>query len=167
MSAAPLFFGFFLFLVFFLVHALVWRFRRIRKEIWALLIHFLFLPLPLWGSAALLDLGNSGERTAVFLVYFSFALVYLQTYPALKTDIPSFRILLWVEAAGPGGLAIAEIYERIAREGDFRKNKMNELEDDAFVVRRNGAFVLTAAGKILADFFIFYRRFLGLKVGGG
>ncbi|MBI3315820.1 MAG: hypothetical protein HYZ87_02460 [Candidatus Omnitrophica bacterium] len=167
MTAVPFFIGGLLFLLLFSAHLAIWRLWKVKKEIFFLVAHFLFVPFFLFLCGDRLGLWPRHELCAGALLYFSLAVVYLQTYPALKADIPSFRILLLIQASGSQGLQVRDICEALGRGGSFHVRKMEELQNDVFVSRRNGNWELTLAGKILTDFFIAYRRFLGFEIGKG
>ena len=101
------------------------------------------------------------------MVYLSFSLVYLQTYPALKTEIPTFCVLRLIHDAKAEGLDSVIIYEKMRRDHPLHRSKMVELENDHLLIRQKDRFVLSKTGALMAETFMVYRRFLGLKTGLG
>ena len=69
-------------------------------------LFILFLLLPIVVAIVLVVSGSSTvvDVLAAWLVHVSIAVAYVQTYPALREQIPSFRILLAISAAGERGL---------------------------------------------------------------
>ncbi|MBI3252609.1 MAG: hypothetical protein HYZ52_04775 [Candidatus Omnitrophica bacterium] len=159
--------GFFLFSFFLVVHLVVWRCIRIRREIIWLAYLFLLAALPvLWGVASWRR-WSFGESYAVGAVYFSLAVFYLQTYPAIKADVPTFRILLFIQAHPNQDLDMSHLCDEIGGRKDLHSDKIREMQDDALITSRDGNLHLSRAGRLFADFFIGYRRLLGLKTGAG
>lgn len=149
------------------VHLAVWRAVRVRREIFLLITIFLILPVPaLWAFAA--ARGWTGlEFTAAALVHTALALVYLLTYPAIKEEVPTFRVLLLVHSRGERGITPEEIVRELGDDEALYSTKIAELEGDAFVKTRGGTLALTWAGAVVARVFILYRRLLGLPTGLG
>lgn len=167
MNALCLLTGLIFFVLALVSHVLIGKFFKIRREIACLaLLFLLIMPLLLAGFFA----GRQvplGEFYASAMVYLSLALAYLQTYPALKTEIPTFRILLLIHRAKREGLTIGEIEKNLSGDAELYNLKMTELQEDRLLDRQEGRWVLKRAGALLADTFILYRRLLGLKSGRG
>lgn len=144
----------------FFVHFLIWRVRRVKREIFWLVFSFLIL------TPALL-LIFTAERWAVLLVYAALSTAYLQTYPVLKADIPTFRLLLLIHQSGPRGLTEEELLKTMLPRMGLYDYKLRELEDDAFVRQKDGRLFLTPFGRAVTAFFTAYRRFLRMEGGLG
>jgi hypothetical protein len=166
MSIGVLLNGFLLFVILLVIHLLIPRFIRVQREILLLAMLFLLFPLLCFIILTIKSADPSENLTATAVVYFSLALVYLQTYPVLATEIPSFKILRLVQ--GQKGITETEIIDSLRDDKELFDAKVEELEKDSLVVRRqDGRYELSRPGKILADLFILYRSLLGTKWGQG
>ncbi len=155
-----------LFMGVFMLHVAVWRLFRVCREM--LLLALLFLAVPGVALVVVLVAGwlAPAETLAMALMVYSLSVAYIQTYPGLKDDIPSFRILMLLDQAGREGLTESEILARIGEQSLFAF-KVAELENDSLVIRDGDRVRLTPAGRILATVFRSYRRLLGLGLGKG
>jgi predicted membrane channel-forming protein YqfA (hemolysin III family) len=146
-------------------HVLMWNLLRIRKELLWLAFVFFVIPgvvlLSAW-SAGFLD---ASSVAASGMLYASLAVVYVQTYPALREDIPSIRILMSVHRQS-GGMTRSEIIEHLEAQGLFDA-KIQDLQDDALVRVQDDRLYLTAMGARLAGMFHYYRKLLGHALGRG
>ncbi len=166
MSAGVLLNGFLLFVILLVIHLLIRRFIRVQREILLLFMLFLLLPLLCFIILTIKNADPSANLTATAAIYFSLALVYLQTYPILTAEIPSFKILRLVYRRN--GITETEIIASMRDDKELFDAKVEELEKDSLVVRRqDGRYELSRPGKILADLFILYRSLLGTKWGKG
>ena len=165
MTLLVLAYGIGLFLAVLVTHVLIWNLLRIRKEILWLAFVFFVVPgatlLLVW-SADLLDVSSV---TASGMLHASLAVVYIQTYPALREDIPSIRILMSVHRR-PEGMTRPEIIERLVAQGFF-DTKIKDLQNDALVCAQDDRLYLTVMGSRLAGVFHYYRKLLGHAVGRG
>lgn len=155
-----------LFVAALITHVLLWNMFRVKKEV--LWLAVVFVVIPLVALAALRAAGYLETATstiAIGLLHMALAVAYIQTYPALREDIPSVHILMRVHSQ-PNGLSREEILGQLdgAR---FLETKVEDLENDAFVVSRGGILHLTPVGTVLAVIFGLYRRLLGIQSGKG
>lgn len=155
------------FLALLAVQVVLWRLLRIRREMLGLAVVYLFLPfvvllgLFMGTAAARLDLMLAG------FLYVALACGYIQTYPALREDIPSFRILFAIDAAGPAGLSEEGVVAVMQTDKLFTR-KTEDLSNDRLVgVDADGKVHLLPAGRVLALVFRAYRKTLGLQRGLG
>ncbi len=167
MKVICLFTGFTFFNLMLISHLILWRLCRVTREIFYLMLIFLLLGPLLMGVVCLAGQWIPEEFYASLMVYLSFSLVYLQTYPALRVEIPTFRILRLIQEAKTEGLDERTIYEKMQRGRHLYGPKVTELENDRLLIRQKDQLVLSKAGAFMADTFIIYRRFLGLKTGLG
>lgn len=147
------------------LHILVWNLLRIRKEMLWLAFVFFAVPGAMLLLAWLAGLLAAISMIASGMIYASLALVYIQTYPALREDIPSVRILMTVYRQ-PGGITRAGVIEHLASQG-FLDTKIRDLQSDALVRVKDDRLQLTAAGAGLAAVFHHYRKLLGHAAGKG
>jgi len=155
-----------LFMGVFILHVAIWRLFRVRREM--MLLAALFLVMPGGALVTALAFGwlMPVEMLATALMLYALSVAYVQTYPGLKDDIPSFRILMLLDQAGREGMTKSDILDRIGEQSLF-VFKVAELESDGLVVWDGDSVRLTPAGRILAAVFSSYRRLLGLGLGKG
>ncbi len=146
-------------------HVVLWRVTFVKKEIFWLFSVFLLCPLLLVSAAIACGYEEALEGVAIALVQTSLAVVYIQTYPALREDIPSICILMQVHSQ-PNGMNREDILSQLdgAR---FLETKIGDLENDVLVDSDEGFLRLRPAGKFLAAIFGLYRRLLGNPSGLG
>jgi len=164
LTASILLTGLLCFVLALIVHIVIWRIWAPKKQLFWLFAIFLCLPL-----FALIACANGFELTlldslAAALLWLAMAAAYIQTYPALKEDIPSFRLLLLLE--NRLGMSKEDIIA-VMKQNNLFSAKLDELENDRLVVEKKGRFELSSAGRKLADLFYYYRKILGLKPGEG
>lgn len=154
------------FIAWFFLHILVWRVLKVKREMLWLFILFLGAPFCSMFFLALYTTLTRLEVVSIALVHFSLAVIYLQTYPALKYDVPSFRILMLLDKNRKNGLSKDEINANI-KQNELFDDKLTGLKDDALIVLKDGKLTLSLSGKILALIFAAYRRLLRVENGKG
>lgn len=147
------------------IHVLMWNLLRVRKEILWLAFVFFVIPGMALLSTWLAGFLDTSSVTASGMLYASLAVVYVQTYPALREDIPSIGILMSVHRQS-GGMTRPEIIEQFVAQGFF-DTKIKDLQNDALVHVQDDRLYLTAIGAKLAGVFYYYRRLLGHAAGRG
>lgn len=153
------------FLCSFVLHLVIWRMVGIKKEIAGLFIIFIAIPIFLHVFLAFLGI-NINSLTASLLLCLAVSSAYIQTYPALKEDIPSFQITLYVNQLGRQGVSEDEIIDKF-QHGNFFRAKMDELQNDSLLLTDQNNYFLSSSGKLLASLFYQYRKLLGLNLGDG
>lgn len=99
------------------------------------------------------------------VLYFVFAGVYVQTYPAVQATAPSLEIV-HIVGRSKTGLTLAEVLE--ASESARRINeRVEDLFQEGFINSEGDTISLTTKGKLLALTFVKYREILGLEEGKG
>ncbi len=166
MNSGVLLNGFLSFVILLVLHLLIRRFIRVQREILLLFMLFLLIPLLYFTILAIKSAEPLTNLTAVAAVYFSLALVYLQTYPVLTVEIPSFKILRLVYRQK--GITETEIIASMKDDKELFDAKVEELEKDSLVRRcQDGRYELSGSGRTLANLFILYRSLLGTQWGQG
>lgn len=159
-----LFTGLLSFVLALIAQIFIWRIWTPKKQMFWLFGIFLCLPLFVlivcanWFALTLLD------SFAAALLWLAMAAAYIQTYPALREDIPSFRLLLLLE--NQPGISKEQIIAAMKTNNLFSA-KLGELENDSLLINKNGRLELSPAGRKLANLFYYYRKMLGLKPGEG
>jgi hypothetical protein len=157
------------FLALLLLQMALWRLLRVRREMLGLALVYLLLPALMCAILALLRSVDNTALVLSYLLYLALACGYIQTYPALREDIPSFRILFEIESAGAAGLTPQEIAGRLhADRGGLYSKKVEDLAQDGLIcIGADGQMQLRPAGRTLARMFKLYRKTLGLGHGLG
>jgi len=165
MTLTVLAYGIGLFIAALTTHVLLWNLFCIRKEVLWLIIVFMVIPLIILITLCATGCLDITVATAAGLLHMALAAVYVQTYPALREDIPSIRILMLVHE-NYGGMTRHELVAQLARHKLF-ETKILDLENDSFIRVMDGRMTLTTAGAVLAAIFNFYRRLLRCDAGKG
>lgn len=149
-----------------LVHVLVWRLFKVRKQILWLFVIFLGLP-----TLALLA-GLAGRADPIgwvlgYLVVFTFCSCYILFFPAVQTESPTLAIVWHLDRnQHAGGLSRDEIMAAMCSDQPFQ-DRVRDLEKNGLLEGSTGSQRLSAAGRLIAAFFYYYRRVLGLPCGEG
>ena len=159
-----------------LIHILVWRVRRPAREIAGLSLIFIVLPLLAWGLLFLVSSLNPSLLPPFFHSFFNFLFViiwhtalagaYIMTYPPIQAGCPSLKIMLVVSSAGEKGLTAEDIYHHFSEDTLFT-DRFEDLIKDGLISFKYDAWGITLTGRVLARFFITYRRVLKLPLGEG
>jgi uncharacterized SAM-binding protein YcdF (DUF218 family) len=165
MTLSVLVYGIGLFIVALTMHVLVWNLFRIRKEILWLAVIFFVIPGIILAASSTAGLLDATAVAACGMLYVAMAVAYIQTYPALREDIPSVRILMSIHSHS-GSMTCREIVEHLAPSQLFEP-KIAELENDFLIRIRDDRLHLTALGGKLSGVFYYYRKLLGHEAGRG
>lgn len=155
-----------LFITLLLFHVLVWRFIKPKGEIIPLGGLFILFPLSLFLAQYLfspLQLGKD-ELWLGGILYFVLAGCYIQTYPAITTEIPSLKIMSLLHARGP--LSEREIISAFTQHEMFQ-SRLDLLRQDCLIHMDGSTPRLSHVGRLLARIFLAYRTFLGAEIGKG
>lgn len=164
---SEIFFSCILFFISLLIQLFAIKFLSIKREILMLLIVFIIIPIFLnilnwyfnlitlnYISSIILLLGLSGS--------------YLQTYPALKNDIPTFKILFFIDQFNKNKINIDRTkLIKLFNINELENNKVKELINDGLIKKSNDYFSLTLFGNLMAYIFKKYRCILNLDRGKG
>lgn len=167
MTSQIILLGLSMFVVLFLVHISIWRLFTVKREMLVLFILFLALPSVVFSTTLFFKMYSMSYVIAVGLLYYSIAVIYLQTYPAIKRNIPSFEILFLLSQHRQEGLKESDIVKNLVKKDNLFSQKLDELKNDHLIIQRSDDLSLTIHGKILAHIFLLYRRILGQKRGLG
>jgi hypothetical protein len=157
--------GFICFALALTTQIVIWRICAPKKQMFWLFGIFLCLPLLAPIVCTLLFEFKLLDSLAATLLWLAMAAAYIQTYPALREDIPSFKLLLLLEKE-QAGMSKKQIITAMKTDNLF-STKLEELENDSLLVTKNGKLELSPAGRKLANLFYFYRKMLGLERGEG
>lgn len=152
------------FLISFVLHVVAWRlFRPVKHMIWLAAI-FIFLPV----CGYLLFFQFLGIFNLIFIIvwHLGFSLAYIMTYPTIQAECPSFKILLALRDSLPAGLSQDSIKNIFSRDKLF-SDRLDDLISEGLLNSKEGNWLLSFKGNILAAVFCVYRRLLGLPLGEG
>jgi hypothetical protein len=108
----------------------------------------------IWGLAYILHLSLSGS--------------YMFFYTAVTGFSPSIAILERVEASMPHGLARSDLAPKWFTDANLTGARRENLSATGFIYETNGFLRLSARGRVIAQCFLMFRRFLGLPdIGRG
>ncbi|MES2400126.1 MAG: hypothetical protein V4573_09085 [Pseudomonadota bacterium] len=149
------------------LQVVLWRLLGVKREMLGLAVVYLLVPFIVGIGLVIGAQVNCLDLLLAGFLYLALACGYIQTYPALREDIPSFRILFAVEAAGQAGVSEEGIVAAL-QAGNLLTKKVEDLSSDRLVgVGVDGKLHLLPAGRLLALIFRAYRKALGLQRGLG
>jgi hypothetical protein len=149
------------------LQVIAWRVFAVRREMLGLALVYLLLPACAAAAAIALAPASAPDVALSALLYLCLACGYIQTYPALREDIPTFRLLFALERAGTQGLTEADLVREVGDQGLYQ-DKLADLAADGLArIGPDGRLALQPAGRLLATAFSAYRRLLGLQRGHG
>ncbi len=152
----------------FAVHVLVWRAFRPDRQMLLLLLIYTVVPavaLPLIGRMMFIQYDISSILVLYVLISFS----YILTYPAMQANSPSLLMIIAILEAGKK-CSQAEVCRYLdSRKAAQIENRAQDLISDRLMRSDGeGRLSLTAAGRLVARTFAFYRfNLLGLEEGRG
>ena len=152
-------------LVFFIISI---RVHRPKKEIMYVLTIFIIVPTIIF---AIIFFTNDFRQDILnFMViteiHYVMSLAFIQTYPVLRIEIPTFKILLLLNNAKSAGLTKLKLKE-LMPEGELLTDRLMDLSNDGLISYNDGILDLKFPGRILALIFCYYRRLLGFPIGRG
>lgn len=166
----PLLWGLGLFLAVWGLHVALWRIRRPAAG--RRLLFLLFLGALVPGLAGALLAGRSAagpaglapagawELLLFALLHTALSLAYLALYVALEGDSPTLTLAGLIEAAGPAGIAPADLRRAVGLERHLR-SRLERLVTDGMAARDGERYRLTAKGRRLLGYYAFYGRLSG------
>jgi len=166
--------GIIIFIISILIHVLIWRIRFPRQRGLTLFFVFFLLPLIIWllylffAFTGVLPPGYGPELidgAAILLLHFSLSAAYIMTYPAVEALSPTLVIALFM-----GESSTATAYEELSRlfpEESILTPRIMDLVGAKLVRLNSETLSMTLRGRMLLQFFICFRAFIGLKPGKG
>ena len=154
-------------------HVALWRLRRPRSDIRALVLIFLIVPTMVGVAAlAMLPLAPEGMRPtvpevgAILLLHLALASAYVQTYPAAQAESPSLEIAYVVGKSMPRGVSREELLVVLAAAALVRE-RVDDLVANRLVRVEGERYVLTPLSSRLIRAVLGFRALLGLPKPGG
>ena len=147
-----------------IIQVIIWKIFLVKKEIATLGVIFFILPIILYLSLYLINEIPFIDIVMIALLNLSISSLYMQTYPALREDIPSIQLLFFIK--NNPELKRDEIINHFLKTNNFIKSIKKDLINDG-LIKKDDPKCLTLTGKALVKFFYYYRKFLGIKRAHG
>lgn len=141
-------------------HIAVWRSTVVKRDVQTLLMVFILLP-GITYAAALITLGTITLPAA--LLHLVLSGNYIAIYPALQAVSPTLRMLNLLDKHA---LSEEEIVFSLS-DPSLLGNRFQDLVCGGLLKMDNGKPVVTAKGRLIAQFFQTYRSVMGLPPGDG
>lgn len=154
-----------IFILTLLLQVIVWHCRKVIKEIAILFAIMCISPAAFLFTIYWRDLATNQEIFFIAVLVYSLCAAYIQTYPALREDIPSIRILNII-GAEPGVNTEAVISSALLS-STLKSDKEDELLSDRLVIVKNGNVSLSKFGIALVYIFKFYRNIMKINESTG
>ncbi len=156
--------GFFYFGTFFLIHVIVWRRRTPQHPLYAMLLIFLVVPSLIYFSAFWAN-WIGWQWLSAYVLHLFLSLNYIAAYPAMEARSPTIELLYEMHHQ-----QIPFTREQAVLCMGQEKSVQSRIEDlvhAKLIFEYNGVYALTKKGRLLADLFITYRKWLGEPLGQG
>ena len=148
------------------LHVLVWRLLKVRKQILWLFVIFLGVPtLSLLGG---LVRGSAPiDWTLWYLLVFTLSSCYILFFPAVQVESPTLVMIRYLDIKNSsGGLTRDEIMAKMCSDQPVQ-DRIKDLQNNGLIGSSEGAQRLNGGGRLVAAFFYCYRRAMKLPMGGG
>ena len=172
---ASLVYGSILFGFAFVLHVVWWRIRLPKRQTKVLLLIFFgflcvgslilqryTLKISIFGLHPPSDISEYFQLAIYFI---SLTLAYMITYSAIEADSPSLLIVMRISDAGKSGLS-KELLERDMDDTVLLSPRIADLLIDKMAGIREGKYLLTPKGLLMARLFKFYRDLMRADKGG-
>ena len=149
-----------------LVHVLVWRAFKVRKQILWLFLIFLGVPTVTL-LAALVRHSDPIEWSLWYLLMFTLSCCYILFFPAVQTESPTLAMVRHIDRnKRSGGLTRDEIMAAMCTDQPIQ-DRLIDLRNNGLIRASAGPQRLSGPGRLVAAFFYWYRRAMGLPCGEG
>lgn len=161
-------YGFILFFVCLIIHALIWRVKIPTNDALALFIIFLAIPslTLLVAMIGMKDFTSRIALTEALLLHISLSLIYIASYPAAQAVSPSLNILLIIGASENKRMKAEDIFNHCSR-SRIVTDRVDDLIAYKLISRKGDRFEIKPLAGFIISIFAAYRKILGLPAGGG
>ncbi len=166
MSPWPLIEGTASFLIALALHILIWRRAKPPREMTWLVVIFILLPAAVGSAFVLFGKLELGRSALAFIWHAALSSAYIMTYPPIQAGCPSLKIVLAISRAGAAGLSREEIVSLFSEKSMF-SDRFNDLVEEGLISWQYDTWGISGVGRVIARFFIFYRKILKLPLGEG
>jgi hypothetical protein len=148
------------------LHVLIWRVFKVRKQILWLFLIFLGLPTAVF----LIGLVRGQDPTAWALWYlleFTLSSCYILFFPAVQSESPTLTLVRQLDRhKRDGGLSRERILAAMSTNNPIL-DRLTDLQNNGLIQASGGPQRLSGPGRLVAIFFFYYRRAMGLPSGEG
>lgn len=130
-----------------------------------LFIIFLGLPIVAYNFTIFTNVYPAKIILPIEFLYISIAISFIQTYPAIHSWAPSLKIVYIMK--NNNKMLNEDMLKKHFNNKNLIMDRFNDLFNDGFIKITKNNIELTMKGKLLASFFYYYRKLLGLKEGDG
>jgi hypothetical protein len=165
-----------LFLAGLLTHLLVWRLRKPRSPMKALMLIFLGVITAglavlrcddgIIRSANLATLDSTAAYVHTLLFSVSMSLAYINSYTLLEWDSPTLTIVMAIAKAGKAGATKAELLG-LADRLLLIESRIESLIQDKTIVEKDGRYMVSPRRHLFFGLVLFYRRLSGADTAHG
>jgi hypothetical protein len=151
-----------------LTHVIVWRLRKPRSPLTALLLIVLIVPATglatLYfsrqgvASLGLKVLPNLAGYLHVFLFTTSAGLAYIIGYTLLEWDSPTLTIVRMIERAGNEGIGEAELVQLFRDRPSFLASRIETLMRSRILTEKDGRYILASGHHLFFRAILIYPR---------
>jgi len=154
--------GFLTYVPFHVLHVVIWRVAPPRRDALELVLYLLVLPIAL----GLIWVGFGGPLPwSAILLHLLLGINYIAIYPAFQATSPTVHVLCLLREEILG--VEPEKVERVLSETTSLGHRVHDLHRGGLILRTEQGQRLSGLGNALAQFFILFRRVLGLSQGAG
>lgn len=153
-----------LFICIFVVQIFVWKIFRIKKQMLALFVLYLFFPI-VGFLYIFITQGITLISLASMALFLPIAFAYIMSFPAIQARSPSLLILLELEKKP--GLRKEELLQCMKEEFSLQYRMENLAADGLATFSSSEKIQPQFFGRILAKFFLYYRRVMKLEGRNG
>lgn len=149
-----------------LIHVVVWRLFKVRKQILWLFLIFLGIPTVVF-------LGGLATRSAPiewmlwYLLIFTVSSCYILFFPAIQAESPTLVMVRYLDKhKATGGATRDEIMAKMCSDQPLR-DRLKDLQENGLIRASGGPQKLSGSGRLVAACFYYYRWAMGLPIGEG
>jgi hypothetical protein len=134
---------------------------KLDKIIASLFCYFFVIPIICYSGAYLITVSTFETLLPSYLLHMSLSAAAIQTYPALREEIPTIALLRFINNSP--SLTREKIIEKFLNTSNLHDQKIEDLLNDSLIVYVDGRMKLTRFGINLCRIFRIYRKILGTK----
>ena len=155
-----------MFLVSMVTQAVLWHRVKINRPLHALGLIFLAVPFLVLCISLWMFGDYWQELVLAGFLHFSLASAYIQSYPAFQEDIPSFRLLMFIDQSSDRGVSKQELIGGMAAD-HLLTDKIEDLLRDNLVFLESDRLYLSRSGRLLVYILSKYRKIIRVSSGTG
>jgi hypothetical protein len=146
------------FLLSFVIHIIIWRYKLIHRSPKNIIIIFLLCFILVIVLLNIQQIHIFGFIDYIYILFINSALfiAYLFAYPAIESDSPSFLILCYIKSKGKNGSDVNEL-RRIITDDNFIYERLDGMVRDGLIKLNDDKYILSGSGLSIFRIFKFIR----------